>query len=273
MRRELSARSESTIAATSVDLERTGTANPGATAVLAARAQAYARLGRFPEALADYTRTLELDPSDHFRWFELGGLLARLGEREKFARHCRLALERFGGTSDRTVAERMAKMIASVPAELSGVDPQRAVDLADRAIADGAAHLDMKWFVLTKGIAEYRAGHFESAAVWLRKANERRPGWRAVQAGFYLAMALHRLGRQEEALAVLRETSAAMDADDLKLGWTELGHEHHHLTFGWIDLGHEYVSVCFGELARREAEELLGVRTTEGKKGTNEEGK
>jgi tetratricopeptide (TPR) repeat protein len=270
VRAELRERLQSTITATSAQLERTGTANPRAAAVLAARGQSYARLSRIPEAIADYARTIELDPSDHFTWFELGGLLARAGERERFAAHCRLALERFGGTTDRTIAERMAKMVACVPAEFSGVGPQHALDLADGAVADGAAHLDMKWFVLTKGIAEYRAGHFDSAAAWLRKAEESGAGWRTVQARFYLAMALHRLGRHEEALTSLRNASGAMDADDLKLGWTELGHEHRHLTFGWIDLGYEYVTVCFTELARDEAEALLGVHAADRNEVSNE---
>ena len=251
----------STIAAASAELERTGVGSPRAANVLAARGQSYARLGKLNEALADYTRAVELDPSNHFRCFELGALLARLGEREKFAGHCQSALQRFGQSTDRAVAERVAKMLGCVPATFSGVGPQRVVDLAERAVEDGAPHLNMKWFELTRGIADYRAGNFDSAARWLRKsvARDPRPGWRTTEAHFYLAIVLHRLGRGDEAATALREARQAMDSDPLRVGRTDLGNEHHLVT-AWVDLGYEYVSVLFCELARLEAEGVLGDR-------------
>jgi tetratricopeptide (TPR) repeat protein/tRNA A-37 threonylcarbamoyl transferase component Bud32 len=253
------------VVATSSEYDRLSPDHPWAAGLLAMRANSYARLRRFEEAAADYARALKLDPTDQFRWQESASIAAYLGKKEDFAAQCQAVLNRFGDTTDRDLAERTVRLIGSVPTDFSGVPPQRLVELADRAVAAEAPHRWNYFQVgeaiaehhVAKGIAEYRAGKFESAVKWLLKGRGEPPeGDRAEKADVFLAMALHRLGRTGEAAESLRRATQAMD--------------RRFPSTGVYDLGFEFQNYLCNVLARREAEQLLGIRTEAGNEGTNE---
>jgi tetratricopeptide (TPR) repeat protein len=201
-----------------------------------------ARQGNFRQAAADYAKAIELEPSSEFVSFQGGSLLAHLGQRDAFRKHCAAMLERFGDTQDRYVAERTAKLMSCVPTDFSGIDPQHIVALADRAVAAGAPLPYIEWCHLAKGMADYRAGQFDSAVLSIEKA--RTPHWpvRMVLADLYTAMAQFQL-RDREASVKTLDGAVAMMMTLPQPGRNDFG-EHFH----------DYL---FCRLARREAEALI----------------
>jgi tetratricopeptide (TPR) repeat protein len=203
-----------------------------------------ARQGSFRQAAADYAKAIGLEPDSEFIWFQGGSLLAHLGRREAFRKHCAAMLQQFGSTQDRGVAERTAKMMSCVPSDFSGMDPHQIVELADRALASGAPHedIDIQWFHLAKGIADYRAGQFDSVLLSINKAKT--PHWpvRTVLADLYMAMAQFHLGDREASVKTLDGAVAMMMTLPLP---------------GRDDLGEHFHDYLFCQLARREAEALI----------------
>src|SRR5262249_37640879 len=80
------------------------------------------RGGGWQQAAADFARGLELDPRDHWHWYQSAVLRLQVGDRPGYLRHCREMLERFGKTNDRSTAERVAKTCCLVR-EGPGNDP------------------------------------------------------------------------------------------------------------------------------------------------------
>ena len=70
-------------------------------------------------------------------------------------------LKRFADTTIPIVAERVPR--ASFMRPIEGAELERALALADRAIATDPAGPDYPYFQLAKGLSELRRGHFESA--------------------------------------------------------------------------------------------------------------
>jgi serine/threonine protein kinase/Tfp pilus assembly protein PilF len=215
----------------------------GAAEAFAELGRLRARQGNFRQAAADYAKAIGLEPESAFIWFQGGSLLAHLGQREAFRKHCAAMLQQFGGTQDRRVAERTAKLMSSVPTDFSAVDPQQIVALADRALASGAPHedIDIQWFHLAKGMADYRAGQFDSVLLSMKKAKT--PHWpvRTVLADLYMAMAQFHLGDREASVKTL-DGAVAMMMVPLP---------------GRDDLGEHFHDYLFCQLARREAEALI----------------
>src|SRR5262249_51372145 len=94
-------------------------------------------------------------------------------------------------------------------------DLGQALQLADRAVTGTEQHVGYPWFLLARGMADYRAGHFESALERLAKtlslvgephsANSR---CLAGTAHAFLAMAYHRLDQALEARQALARAAA-----------------------------------------------------------------
>jgi hypothetical protein len=76
-------------------------------------------------------------------------------------------LDQFGNTPDPPTADRMAKdcMIFPPPAE----SLESLKKMADTAVGAGPTDSDWVYYQFVKGLAEYRLGHFQEAADWLRK--------------------------------------------------------------------------------------------------------
>jgi serine/threonine protein kinase len=175
------------------------------------RGDSYAAGGQWDKALADHARMVELEPSNHHHWFCSAVLYLYLGDAEGYRRICTGMLDRFGNTTDTTIAERTAKTCSLGPG--AGTDPERVLKLADQAVTGKEKHRDYRWFVLARAMADYRAGHFTGAIDWLERLSPRIGGSHLDSAAFAVqALARHRLGRAQEARSALAHSQAILAA-------------------------------------------------------------
>jgi tetratricopeptide (TPR) repeat protein len=197
--------------------------------------------GRWADAAADYARALELDPSNHMTWHDAAPLRLVTGDTEGYRQVCRGMLARFGAATHPNVAERTAKTCCLAPGGVEDYGP--VARLADRALLGTKDHGDYRWFLLARGLAEYRLGNFAGATDWLRKSLS--PGAelpvRDGLAQLFLAMAHHRLGQADEARRALAEAHT-------------MGQQIPPLDGDTID---NWPDGLRFHIARREAEELL----------------
>lgn len=209
--------------------------------MLAKQAQCDARNGDYQKSAREYLQATELEPSFDYARYQCGGLLAYLGDNEAFRKHCRVLLERKADTQDRNTAERLAKLMSCVPTEVSGVAPERLMELVDRAVAGETPHVSLPYFCLTKGMVEYRAGHFNDAALWLGKVPALEAEFQALR-DLYLAMARYRMGDRARSVETLQQAIARFERIS-KPGSGDLTVSFHDYLF------------CI--LARREAEAMI----------------
>jgi tetratricopeptide (TPR) repeat protein len=206
-----------------------------------AKANQLARAGSWREAAAEYVRALEIYPDEHWNWFVSAGLLIETNDPDGYRRHCRTMLNRFGGTVDGHIAERTAKACLFIPDGLPG-DPRPA------ALATKAVHSNpnFAWFLLAKGIAEYRSGNSEDAVTWLDKAKQGPSNnvHSLALADLFLALSHHRLGNADTARRSLDDASKIIDQQLPLPGSTNIG-----------DAWHDWL-MC--HIVRREADGLMG---------------
>jgi tetratricopeptide (TPR) repeat protein len=151
-------------------------------------------LGQWDEAAKDYAALMELDPDDHWHWFHGAPLCLQTDKVEEYRRICREMLTRFGNTDKPEIAERTAKTCLLTPDAVSDLEP--VLKLADKAVVTTPKeHPLYRWRVLSKGLAEYRAGHYADAMEWVNRFSPRADGvhWDAT-AFAVQAMAKHQLG-------------------------------------------------------------------------------
>ena len=163
----------------------------------------FAEGGRWNEAIADFTKAVELQPTNHFLYHWLTPLLAASGDTQGYHRLCQQMIRTFKGTRNPVIGDVVAKDCLILPAseaELRDIAP-----FADTAVTAGENHFALPWFQACKALVEYRQGRPANAASWARKA--------LIQAGpiperdtlayTILAMAEHKSGRPDEARANL----------------------------------------------------------------------
>ncbi|HEX4119679.1 MAG TPA: protein kinase [Verrucomicrobiae bacterium] len=185
---------------------------PARAELYAGRASALARMGLWHDATADLTKSIELRPSMEMNWCQLAPLLVATGDLMGYQRYRRNALEQFAKPGDPNIAERVAKLSLLLPAE--GAEIQQAEILADVSVRANYADWNLPWRQFTKGLAEYRLGHYAGAIEWTDKAlatsaRQDQPGWnhereRNRNAAAYLVQAM--------AYQQLRSTVKARDA-------------------------------------------------------------
>ncbi len=191
------------------------------------------RQGRLEEARVAWRTALEGNPLDHNSWFGYAELCLFLGREDEYRRARRDLLARFSITSNPYFAERTGRACLLMPA--TGEELRQAVALARRAAAsDPSAHGgNYSWFLLARGLAEYREGKFDQAIATMRGDAS---GVGGPMTRLVLAMALHQDGQLAEARKTL---AAAISSYD----WTVIqAHDHD----AWI---------C--HVLRREAEGLI----------------
>jgi Flp pilus assembly protein TadD len=191
--------------------------DPASVAILNVLGIIHGRRGEWSAAIADFTRVVELDPTDHDAYHSLAPLLAQSGDQEAYRRLCGRILGQFARTSDPAIAERMARdcmILPPRPADLATIGK-----MVDTAVAAGSNHPFWDYFQFVKGLSEYRDGHFANAVEWLQKvvAHEGDPN-RTVAAHMVLAMARHQLDQVDEARATLSKGSKIAEAKLGKLG-------------------------------------------------------
>jgi serine/threonine-protein kinase len=211
-----------------------GHANLGRAAALA---------GQWDKAAASFTVTQELDPGNHWTWFLGAPLLLQTGDLPGYRRACREMLARFGKTDAADVAERTAKTCLLVPGAVG--DLESVVSLADLAVKkNGSA----RWPLLTKALAEYRAGRCAVAIEWLQRVvPDAGGGSLDATALAVLAMARKQQGQAEEARKALEQARAILAQ---KLPQPDRGQ---HFDGDW----HNWLR---SQILCREAESLLGTK-------------
>lgn len=218
---------------------------PGNRTILRARAEYWARCGRWKEAAADFFQLTHLQPEEQEQVYgqdrhELAALLVQSRDLPRYRQLCQWAVKQFGNTRDITTAHLISKDCLIHPD--SGVDLSVVDRMAELCVAGGitwGAHAS------TKALAAHRQGRFPAAADLAEKvlAADRRPGWLAVQTSAILAMARHGCGQSELAQATLGGAQAMAN--------------HHLPTLESPDLGEEFVEVVISYALLREAEALI----------------
>jgi serine/threonine protein kinase/Flp pilus assembly protein TadD len=208
------------------------------------RAHLRARRGDFDKAILDYTLALDLDPSQHWWWFQRVALNLYMSDRAAYEQDCREMYDRFGNSPFPEVIDRASKASLLVPdTPIDLVQLRKTIDPQKRP----ANTVYLGWMRITKGMLEYRCGNYEQALYWLqrgRDSNIHSSGM--LLADYFAAMALYRQGQVEPARNLLRkaisgtppDTFALTDRDPIEAG---------SAVHGWL----------INQIIRREAEALI----------------
>lgn len=193
-------------------------------AFLQTRGALAAQFGLWKEGVRDLTEAVNLNPEDHFTWYQLAPVLLEAGDVDGYREHCRKMLARFGATDDPVIAERMAKACLFGPVSKERL--AQASHLAEMAVTVGKEHDFVACFDFARGLAEYRVGNFGKAVEWTKKALEQGSvDFRDMQAQAVLAMAQQRLSRADEARAALAKANEIAQTKLAKRGSGDLGPE------------------------------------------------
>jgi serine/threonine protein kinase/tetratricopeptide (TPR) repeat protein len=204
------------------------------------RALARLNLGQWDKAVADCIAYTERAPGEVWAWYRLAALHLKLGDLAAYRRCCREMLDRFGKTDTCAVAEKVAKTCSLAPDAVSDFAP--VVRLTDVRAKDQEPD---PWYLLTKGLVEYRAGRPAGALALLKRMAPKTDGKpRDAAALAVTALAEHRLGHGKEARAAL-DTARAILAEKLPDPAKK-----RYFGNGWHDWLH-------AEVLYREAEEIL----------------
>jgi serine/threonine protein kinase len=192
--------------------------------LLTQRVNLLGRQRQWPEAAADAALVLELQPSDHYGYHTLAGLLAITHDRPAYEQLCNRILTRFTNTTDCFVAERAAQDCLLLPQ--SGVDLRSVDKLADIAVTVGSSNSSLAYFQACKAMSNYRLGRFREAVEWAEKAVKSPTAEAQAKAFAVLAMANWRLGQTDLARAALAKgntlaprISPESGAEDLGESW------------------------------------------------------
>jgi serine/threonine protein kinase/Flp pilus assembly protein TadD len=164
-----------------------------------ARGFHYLKRHEWGQAARDYGEAIRRgadSPEEHWRVY--AQLYRRAGRRDDYQRACAELLARFGHTEDPWTAFHT---VAACQHAIGPNDLDRLLSVVDR-------NADL---VGLRGHLLYRQGQFEAAAQHLEKA-VKTPRWMHIQFDkLFLAMTYQRLGRGEEARALLAEASSWID--------------------------------------------------------------
>jgi len=172
---------------------------------------------RFTDAVADLAKLVNANPDDGWNWCLQAMVMADSGDEPQYRKLCKAMLAKFGSTKDSSVANGVAKACLLLPT--SGADLEAACRLADLAASPDKVHESSGWDQLVKGLAEYRRGHFASAADCAEKSLSFPGGGatdygREIEAHAILAMACLRFEPPNESQAVL---NSAIECARVKL--------------------------------------------------------
>jgi serine/threonine-protein kinase len=208
-----------------------------------AKVRRLASQGKWGDAEIAVAHAIDIDPSDHYAWYSDSVFRLETGDVEGYKKVCRDMLARFGQPKDAYLAERTSKTCLLVPDAVPDLKP--VVQLAEFAITGTERNSAYKWFLLARGMADYRMGELQMAIDRLQKSLT--PGQETLYldstASLFIAMAQHKLGKPDEARETLFKTFTLADQKIPKLGAGGLGED-------WADW------LRF-QIVRREAEALI----------------
>jgi tetratricopeptide (TPR) repeat protein len=206
------------------------------------RAAAYLDLRQWDQAMADIAKWLEANPGDHWPWLLSAALHLRRGDTAGYRLACREMLNRFGSTDRPEIAERVAKTCSLMPEGVGNFEA--VVKLANLAVKRDSSQ---RWFLLVKGLVEYRAGRHPEAVAWLKRCAPKTDG-EALDASAFAVLTLAEvsLGRAQEARTALASARAILAQ---KMPDPDKGR---YFSIDWHDWLHAQI-LC------REAERLLDM--------------
>jgi WD40 repeat protein/serine/threonine protein kinase/tetratricopeptide (TPR) repeat protein len=173
------------------------------------RGWAYADLGQWDKASADFVKAQECEQPHYQAWYSRAMLCLREGNQSGYRKICADMLQRFGKAKDRGAASMALWTCLLTPN--AGADPAQLVRLAEKALAES---LKDQWHANLLGVALYRAGRYEAAVKRLTEATSLNAGpyWtNMLYTWFFLAMAQHRLGHADEAHRWLEKATRATE--------------------------------------------------------------
>jgi len=194
--------------------------------LLVQRVNIMGRQGRWLEAAADAAIALDNQPTDHYRYHTLIGLLAITHDRPAYEQLCKTLVTKFRSPTNPFIAERIAQDCLLLPN--SGVDLELIDSLADSAVTLGSGDASMPYFLACKAMSDYRLGRFREAINWGEKAVNGPVAEAEAKAKAFavLAMANWRLGVKDVARTALAKGNALApnllpetDGQDLGDSW------------------------------------------------------
>jgi serine/threonine protein kinase len=200
----------------------------------------HARRGEWLESLTNWNLVVEYAPQDHMGYMYLAPLLLQLDDVASYKNLRMQMLRQFGNTSDPRIAERMVSASLLLPP----TEDEMAViaKMADVATTGDTNGDGWGFNLFAKGFAEYRQGHFATAAEWLQRIPPLDVGWNCrTEAYLVLAMAQFQLHQPEASHDSLAEAVHGLTQKLSKAG---------HLDEQW----NVWIA---GHLLMREAEALI----------------
>jgi serine/threonine-protein kinase len=173
------------------------------------------RQGSLEEARVAWRQALDAYPQEHDAWFGYAELCLFLGHEDEYRRHRRELLGRFAVSKTPVVCERTARACLLSPGTPDEMN--EAATLADRAVAAGRLGHESgyPYFVFARGLADFRLGRFDDALNRMRGEAARVPG---PSPRLVAAMALHQVGKSDEAKNALLEAIRTFDWNLAKAG-------------------------------------------------------
>lgn len=201
---------------------------PASCDLLLMRLELMARQGRWQLAASDAALVLKYQPTEHYNYHRLAGLLAMSGDRARYEQLCREIISRFASTTDPYIAERMAQDCLLLPD--SGVDLKIVDKMADAAVAPENNGSSLPFSEVCKALSDYRLNEYPQAIVWGRKALGSSLVAAQAKACAVMAMAEWRLGHQAAAIDLLARGNSLAPQLSPGHGADEPGESW----FGWL---------------------------------------
>ncbi len=154
------------------------------------------KLGQNADALTTWKEVLARNPASHDEWDGFAELCLFLNRDDEYRVARQNLLKRFGNTTDPFIAERTGRSCLFL--EASAEELRQATALIDLALSNESPQTRNYWryFRFAKGLAEYRAGRYESASEYIDSETLQVLG---PAPRLLLAMIQHRLNLTEEA--------------------------------------------------------------------------
>jgi tetratricopeptide (TPR) repeat protein len=183
--------------------------NPNASAGYSNRATWFIDRGLWKEARADLAEAYRLEPTT-YNGMRLAILLVHTGEIDRYRAHGKAMLARWASTQKNDEADQTLKTILLVPDFKA--DLKQLAHLADVAVSGNKNAAWFEWFMLARGLYDYRTGKYADALTTCRESRRRaNQGDRQALATMDLAieaMALFRSGDQAGARRTLAEAKS-----------------------------------------------------------------
>jgi Flp pilus assembly protein TadD len=155
--------------------------------LLLAQGELFGRVGQFAQAEQAFRRAITVGPPESrlaLLWHECLPLLLENNDADQFQRQRHEALARFRNSPDSSILHRIAKSSLCYP--LTGEDLATAVSMADAALAHDPSS---RFYLQSKGMAEFRKGNFRAAMSALSGSDDHSYAYRDIVAEFYISMA------------------------------------------------------------------------------------